>query len=84
LLARIATPGFAWPEQWQSHIQALIQSRARVLLHSALPEETVRAALLEPCADIGATVRAEVERLGPGARVAALPWGPLTIPYIAS
>lgn len=83
LLARIATPGFAWPEQWQSHIQALIQSRARVLLHSALPDETVRAALLEPCVDIGATVRAEVARLGPGARVAALPWGPLTIPYVA-
>lgn len=84
LLARIATPGFAWPEQWQAHIQALIQSRARVLLHSALPEEVVRAALLEPCPDIGAAVRAAVKRLGPGARVAALPWGPLTIPYIAS
>lgn len=84
LLARIATPGFAWPEQWQAHIQALIQSRARVQLHSALPEAVVRAALLEPCPDIGATVRAAVQRLGPGARVAALPWGPLTIPYIAA
>ena len=82
LLARIATPGFEWPEQWQAHIQALIQSRARVLLHSAMPEEFVRAALLEPCPDIGAAVRAAVARIGPNARVAALPWGPLTIPYI--
>lgn len=84
LLARIATPGFAWPEQWQSHIQALIQSRARVLLHSAMPEDLVRAALLEPCVDIAATVQAEAARIGPAARIAVLPWGPLTIPYIAA
>jgi len=84
LLARITSPGFEWPEQWQSHIQALIQSRARVLLHSSMPDELVRAALLEPCPDVSATVRAEVTRLGPGARVAVLPWGPLTIPYIAA
>lgn len=84
LLARITAPGFAWPEQWQSHIQALIQSQARVLLHSAMSDDLVRAALLEPCPDIAATVRAEVARIGPGARVAVLPWGPLTIPYIAA
>jgi len=83
LLARIATPGFEWPEQWQAHIQALIQSRARVLLHSEMPDEYVRANLLEPCPDVGAAVRAAVQRVGPDARVAALPWGPLTIPYIA-
>ena len=84
LLARIASPGFEWPEQWQAHIQALIQSRARVLLHSAMSEDLVRAALLEPCPDIAATVRAEAARIGPGVRIAALPWGPLTIPYIAA
>lgn len=84
LLARIATPGFEWPEQWQAHIQALIQSRARVLLHSAMPDEHVRANLIEPCPDIAAAVRAAVQTIGPGARVAALPWGPLTIPYIAA
>ncbi len=84
LLARIATPGFEWPEQWQAHIQALIQSRARVLLHSAMPEEFVRAALLEPCPDIAVAVRAAVARIDPDARVAALPWGPLTIPYLVA
>jgi lactate racemase len=84
LLTKIASPGFEWPEQWQAHIQTLIQSRARVLLHSEMSDDLVRAALLEPCADIAATVRAEIARLGPGARVAVLPWGPLTIPYIAA
>jgi lactate racemase len=84
LLAKISSPGFEWPEQWQPHIQTLIQARARILLHSAMSDELVRAALLEPCPDIAATVRAEVERIGPNARVAVLPWGPLTIPYIAA
>lgn len=84
LLARIAAPGFSWPEQWAPHVQTLIQSRARVLLHSSMPDDLVRAALLEPCLDIAAEVSALVRRLGPAARVAVLPWGPLTIPYIGT
>lgn len=69
------------PDQWQVQIQAQIQLRARVLLHSALPEEVVRACHLEPCADIGRAVRNALECAGPSARVAILPQGPLTIPY---
>lgn len=84
LLARIAAPGFSWPEQWAPHVQTLIQSRARVLLHSSMPDDLVRAALLEACLDITAEVSALVRRLGPAARVAVLPWGPLTIPYIGT
>jgi nickel-dependent lactate racemase len=79
ILQKIAEPGFAWPEQWQSQIQALIQRRAEIHLHSSLPEETVRAAHLIPCAEIGATIAA---RLTPGTRIAVLPQGPLTIPYL--
>jgi lactate racemase len=81
LLAKLQTPGFAWPEQWQGQIQALIQRRAEVLLYSSLDETTVRAAHLAPCVDIADAVRA---RLRPGARVAVLPQGPLTIPYLAA
>ena len=80
LLAKLDTPGFAWPEQWQGQIQALIQRRAEVLLHSSLDGDTVRAAHLTPCDDIGEAVRA---RLRPGSRIAVLPQGPLTIPYLA-
>ncbi len=83
VLAMLATPGFSRPEQWQAQIQALIQRRARVLVHSCLPDEIVRAAHLEPCHDIAAAVGQELARRGPTARVAVLPQGPLTIPYLA-
>jgi len=84
LLARLAAPGFSWPEQWQAQIQALIQRRARIWVHSSLPDEVVRAAHLTPCRDISAAVRALLPTLPGTARIAALPQGPLTIPYLAS
>lgn len=79
LLAKLQEPGFRWPEQWQGQIQALIQRRAEVLLFSKLPDATVQAAHLRPCRDIAEAVR---ERLHAGERVAVLPQGPLTIPYL--
>jgi nickel-dependent lactate racemase len=81
ILQKIAEPGFAWPEQWQSQIQALIQRRAEIHLFSSLAEQTVRAAHLIPCQDIGATLAA---RLTPESRLAVLPQGPLTIPYLSA
>jgi nickel-dependent lactate racemase len=83
ILTLLATPGFQRPEQWQAQIQCLIARKARVMLYSAISEATVRGAHLEPCGDIGAAVRAELARRGPNARVAVLPQGPLTIPYLA-
>jgi len=81
VLARIATPGFSKPEQWQAQIQALIQRKARVMLYSSLPEEMVRAAHLIPCADISIAVQ-DLLSTTPGAQIAALPHGPVTIPYL--
>jgi nickel-dependent lactate racemase len=83
LLAMLATPGFMRPEQWQAQIQALIQRRARVLVYSSLPDEVIRAAHLTPCHDIAASVSQALDQAGPQARVAVLPQGPLTIPYLA-
>jgi lactate racemase len=83
ILALLATPGFVRPEQWQAQIQALIQRRADVLVCSSLPDEVIRAAHLTPCRDIAAAVTERLNRLGPQATVAALPQGPLTIPYLA-
>jgi nickel-dependent lactate racemase len=83
ILAMLATPGFVRPEQWQAQIQALIQRQAEVLLYSSLPEAVVRSVYLQSCRDIGAAVRQRLEALGPAARVAVLPQGPLTIPYLA-
>ena len=83
ILAMLATPGFVRPEQWQAQIQALIQRRARVFLHSSLSDDAVRRCHLQPVKDIGAFVRTRLAELGPEARIAVLPQGPLTIPYLA-
>ncbi len=82
LLTMLATPGFSRPEQWQAQIQALIQTKARVLLHSSLPEDTVRRAHLVPCRDISGTVQ-QLAAGNPELRIAVLPQGPLTIPYLS-
>ncbi|MBM3832308.1 MAG: nickel-dependent lactate racemase [Verrucomicrobia bacterium] len=83
ILAMLSTPGFVRPEQWQAQIQALIQRKAQVLVYSSLPDEIVRAAHLTPCHDISAAVQERLQQLGPTARVAVLPQGPLTIPYLS-
>jgi lactate racemase len=83
ILAMLATPGFVRPEQWQAQIQALVQRKATVLVYSSLPDEVLRAAHLAPCHDISAAVKQRLDSLGPNARVAVLPQGPLTIPYLA-
>jgi lactate racemase len=83
ILTLLATPGFVRPEQWQAQIQALIQRNAEVLVYSSLPDDIIRACHLTPCHDIAAAVRDRLERHGPQARVAVLPQGPLTIPYLA-
>jgi hypothetical protein len=49
----------------------------------SLSDEVLKTALLEPCHDISLTVADRLAKLGPEARVAVLPQGPLTIPYLA-
>ena len=83
ILAMLSTPGFVRPEQWQAHIQALVQRRAEVLVCCELDDATLRACHLAPCADINAEVAKRLAKLGADARVAVLPQGPLTIPYLA-
>ena len=82
LLERLSAQSQSQPEQWQAQIQALIQTQTRVLLYSSMPEETVRAAHLEPCDDISAALNGAL-RENPSWKAAILPHGPLTIPYLA-
>jgi lactate racemase len=82
VLQKLATPGFSRPEQWCPQIQALIQRKARVLAFTSLADEVVRAAHLTPCRDIAAAVQDSLGASRNGARVAVLPQGPLTIPYL--
>jgi nickel-dependent lactate racemase len=81
ILRMLATPGYRRPEQWQAQIQSLIQTKASVLLYSSISEEAVKAAHLTPCRDISAAI---TQALRKGSRrIAVLPQGPLTIPYLA-
>jgi nickel-dependent lactate racemase len=81
ILALIA--GDTFPEQWQAQIQALIQRKAAIYIYSSLPEAAVRAAHLLPCAEIEATVKKLCEKSGGATRIAVLPQGPLTVPYLS-
>jgi lactate racemase len=83
-LRRLAGPRRAEHDQWQVQVQAQIQRRARVLVHArGLTPEQLRAAWLEPAGDVSACVAELLAAAGPGARLAVLPQGPQTIPYIA-
>jgi nickel-dependent lactate racemase len=84
LLAMLAESDRVRPEQWQSQIQALIQRRSEIYLHSTLPDPAIRAAHLEPCSDIAALVARKLAAAGTRAQVAVLPQGPLTIPYLSA
>lgn len=83
ILKKIASPGFSHPEQWEAQIQALVQRKAEVQVYSSLSDEILKGAHLTPCRNITETVSERLKRLGPEARVAVLPQGPLTIPYLA-
>jgi lactate racemase len=85
LLDLVFRPGFRMHDQWQVQVQAQIQRKARVYLKSeGLTEEQVRSAHLEPCADVGETAERVLRAAGPDARLAVLPQGPQTIPYVES
>jgi lactate racemase len=72
------------PDQWQVQILAKILQRAEVYLFSALPEPEVRLAQLKPISDIASGVRQllEARQATRGSRVAVLPEGPQTVPYL--
>jgi nickel-dependent lactate racemase len=85
LLDRICAPGFLEQDQWQAHIQALIQLKADVYVRSdGLTDDEIRSALLIPCRRIEDTVAELVGKYGRGASICVMPEGPQTIPYIAS
>jgi len=84
LLAVIEAPGFALYDQWEAQTQALVQRKAQVYLYSSLDPETVRRAMLTPISNIEAALAELLQRFGPNARIAVLPEGPQTVPYVAA
>jgi lactate racemase len=72
-------------DQWQIQCQAMVQAKARVLLHSRLTPEQTRAAHLEYSADPSETLGDLVEHsqaTGRDGSVLIMPHGQLTVPVI--
>jgi nickel-dependent lactate racemase len=83
LLADISARAVTVPDQWQVQIQAQIQVRCRVVMHTSyLSDGELREAHLGQTPDISAAIAEEMKRAGPAARVCVLPEGPQTIPYL--
>lgn len=82
LLDMINDPTFSMFDQWQVQVQAIVQMKADCYVYSTLDNETVEKAKLTPISDIGSTLAALMDKYGPDCRIAVLPVGPLTIPYI--
>ncbi len=82
LLDMINDPAFSMFDQWQVQVQAMVQLKADCYLYSTLDDATVAKATFIPIADVEQTLAALLAKYGPSARVAVLPLGPLTIPYV--
>jgi lactate racemase len=85
LLAEITGRAVTIPDQWQVQIQAQIQVRSTVVMHTSyLSDADLADAHLQQTADISETIAAQLRQVGPAARVCVLPEGPQTIPYVAA
>lgn len=83
-LRMLEEPGFVRHDQWQVQIQALIRLRARVFVKTAfISDVMLRQSWLEPVHDVTETVGRLMAEAGPDARLAVLPEGPQTVPYLA-
>ena len=84
LLTKICRPGFLEQDQWQAHVQALIQQKAAVYVRSdGLTDDQIRGALLLPCRRVEETIDRLLEKYGRAARICVMPEGPQTIPYVS-
>ncbi len=87
LLAEARTPadlagasGAPELDRWQAQVLGRVLARAEVQLHAdGLDERGLPGALLTLVPDLDGAVAAALGRLGPAARVAVIPEGPLTV-----
>ena len=72
-------------DRWQAQVLGRVLSRVEVHLYSdGLDDGDIAATLLVPAPDLDGTVAAALERLGPAARVAVIPQGPLTVATVTT
>ena len=84
LLETVLASGFSMYDQWEAQLLANILLHAKVGLFSEIPDEEVRKAYMEPIGDLSLHTAREIEKLGKDDRIAVLPEGPLTIPYLTN
>jgi len=83
LLQRIHEGGLQVRDQWSAQVQALAQLKADIYVKSTyLTDEQIRSALLKPCQSIEGILERLLVQYGRKARIAVLPEGPQTIPYV--
>jgi nickel-dependent lactate racemase len=82
ILDMINDPEFKMFDQWQVQKQAVIQVWADVFVYSTLSDEDVNNAMFKSTKDIDRTLEELKESYGEDMKVAVLPLGPLTIPYV--
>ena len=82
LLEMICDPQFRLFDQWQVQVQAMVQQKADCYLFSTLNPEIVKNAKFTPIESVETTLERLCKQIGPQVRVAVLPLGPLTIPYV--
>ena len=84
MLDLIRQPGFSEHDQWQLQVQAQIQLKAEVFVHSGLlSSQQILEALYTPAPSVEETLHMLVGRYGKNARIGVLPEGPQTVPYLA-
>jgi len=87
LLARIEHAPHTTHDQWQVQVQAMVQARCDVWLHSSLDRATVESAHLRFAPDVDGTLARIIGEkraaLGREPSVCVLPYGQLTVPVLA-
>ncbi len=75
-------------DQWQVQVQAIVQARCDVWLHSSMPRETVESAHLRYAPDVSATLASVIDEkraaLGREPSVCVLPHGQMTVPRVVA
>lgn len=83
MLDMILSPGFEMFDQWEAQIQAMVQLKADVYIKTSyLADDDIRKAHLKPVACVEDALAFALKKHGPQARIAVLPEGPQTVPYV--
>ena len=85
LLAKIHHPGYSKQDQWDAQIQAQICQRLKLYIYSdGLRDEEIKNVFGIPCRDVEDIISALLKEYGAEGRIAVIPAGPLSVPYIKS